>query len=559
MTRVSGGQVVVDVLASEQIERVFCVPGESYLGVLDALYDHPTIQLVTNRHEGGASFMAEAYAKATGGVGVCLATRAPGAANLAIGLHTAMQDSTPVVALIGQVEQPFAGREAFQEVDLAAWFSHVCKWTVEIRSVARIPELLHRAFLVAQSGRPGPVVVALPHDLSADIVEVADRAAFIGRPHPIPQPQPDRAVVAAMVERLRAAERPIVIAGGGVIRARASAHLQDFAARAGLPVVTGFRRFDAFPAAHPHYIGWLGLGTPRHVLAAVAAADVVLAIGTRLSQVTAQDYSAPPATADLLQVDIAADAFGVWAPPALAAVSDAGAFLAVAGEVWAAEDGRGGTDLAARRTERLRGLRSAYETWSAPQPRYRSDWVDLDGMLYDLNAFLPADILITSDAGNFFGWVGRYRRFGGTPSYIGPTSGAMGYGLPSAIAAKLAHPDRPVLTFAGDGGFLMTAAEMATAVQHGVALVAIVVNNGTYGTIRAHQAREYPGRPVATALRNPDFAAMARACGGHGERVTCNADLLPALQRAFAADTLAIVDVVTHPDRLSVSDPHPEG
>lgn len=553
MTRRTGGQAVVDVMAREGVRRVFCVPGESYLGVLDALYDHDAIQLISNRHEGGAAFMADAYAKVSGEVGVCMATRGVGASNLTIGVHTAYQDSTPMVVLLGDIEREFEYREAFQEVDLPAFFKPISKWSIEIRDARRIPELLHRAFHVARSGRPGPVVVSLAHDMLADELDLAPAA------HPTagaPAPYRTGCVCASTesideaLTMLQAAQRPVVLVGGGVLRSGATDTLVAVAERLHLPVVTAFRRFDAFPNQHPCYAGWLGYGPQPALLSYMHNADVALVLGTRLSQVTTQDYTLFGPDTRLIHVDISPDVFGKSYPPTLFIVSDAEAFLQ---GIQARAVGHGTPD----RETTVQALHDAYIAFSRPRQDYADTHVDLDGLMHDFIEHGPSDAIITSDAGNFFGWLVRYYKFNRPGTYVGPTSGAMGYGLPSAIGAKLARPDLPVVTFAGDGGFLMTCQELETAVRYDVPIVAIVVNNGLYGTIRAHQARHFPGRTVGTVLGNPDFAAMARSFGAHGERVHRNADFVPALQRALAAGKPAVIEVLSNAAVLSVN--HPKG
>jgi acetolactate synthase-1/2/3 large subunit len=557
LTRYSGGQMVVQVLEQEGVKRVFCVPGESYLSVLDALYEHPQIRLISNRHEGGASFMAEAYAKASGEVGVCMATRAVGASNLAIGLHTAHQDSTPLVALIGQVESGFAGREAFQEVDLAAFFSHLCKWTVEIRDVKRIPELLHRAFHIARSGRPGPVVVALPHDLSEDVSVVSDVTRInFGAPIATPRPpRPAKAAIERVLAEIQSAEQPVVICGAGVLQTGATRDLVRFAGSCALPVVTAFRRFDAFPNSHPCYAGWLGFGPSRTLLEYIRGADLVIALGTRFSQVSTQDYRLLGPDARLVHVDVNPNTFGQVYTPTLPIVADVKAFLEdilVRMESVTLEEGiRWDTET---RREIVQRLHRDYLEFSTPPEDHSQEYVDLDGMMADFRRIVPKDAVITSDAGNFFGWVCRYWRFEKPGTYIGPTSGAMGYGLPAAIGAKLAHPDRLVINFAGDGGFMMTIQELETAVRYQVPVVNVVVNNNLYGTIRAHQEKHYPKRVVGTDLTNPNFAELAKLFGGYGEQVRRNADFVPALERAIHSGLPAVVEVCSDPRVLSATD-----
>jgi len=543
LAKMPGGHLVVRVLEKEGVQKVFCVPGESYLRVLDGLFAHPDIQLISARHEGGAAFMAEAYAKASGNVGVCMATRAVGAANLAIGIHTAYQDSTPLVALVGQVERPYKGKEAFQEVDLAAFFSHVCKWTVEIDRAERIPEFLHRAFHVARSGRPGPVLVALPHDMLEEEAEWKGSAPY--RVTPI---RPNRESVEQALEHLTTAERPLIIAGGGVIRSGATPLLVQLADTLHVPVVTAFRRFDAFPNLHPCYAGWLGFGTPRYLLDYIKHADVAIALGTRFSQVTTQNYQLLSSETRLIHVDISPDVIGKVYPPDLPIVADAGEFL---------------TDLLKHvsplkspdRRRLVSELHDRYMDFSETKADYADEYVDLDGLMHDLVRRLPKDAMITNDAGNFFGWLSRYYRFEKEHTYIGPTSGAMGYGMPAAIGAKLARPDKLVVSFSGDGGFMMTVQEFETAVRYQIPILSIVINNHLYGTIRAHQEKHFPNRPIGTELTNPDFAELAKLMGGHGERVRRNADFLPALERALASNRPAVIEVLTHPGILSVNQP----
>jgi len=543
LKRLSGGEAVVRVMVKEGTKKAFCVPGESYLGVINALYDHSDIQLIAARHEGGASFMAEAYAKTSGDVGVCMATRGPGASNLAIGLHTAMQDSTPLVALIGQVERPFKDKEAFQEVNFSGLFSHLCKWAVEIDRVERIPELLHRAFHIARSGRPGPVVVSLPHDMLEDTAEFVEQ-----KPYYAGAPNPDEKSVDEALKEIAEAKRPVLIAGGGVTLSKSTSLLIKFAEAMHIPVVTAFRRFSAFPNTHPCYAGWLGFGTPSSLLDYIKNADLVIALGTRFSQVTTQDYSLLADDARLIHIDISPDTIGKVYAPMLPIVADVRQFL-----IKALERIPQMRDV--ERKKLLTELHKRYREFSSIKADYSLDYVDLDGMMYDLINRLPKEAIITSDAGNFFGWLSRYYRFEQENSYIGPTSGAMGYGLPAAIGAKVARPNKTVISFSGDGGFMMTMQELETAVREKIPVISIVVNNNMYGTIRAHQERHYPNRVIATELTNPNFAELARLFGAHGERVEKNEDFIPALERAIFSGSPAVIEVMTNPVILSVNQP----
>lgn len=492
--------------------------------------------------------MAEAYAKASGEVGVCMATRGVGASNLAIGLHTANQDSTPLVALLGQVERPYRKKEAFQEVDLASFFGHLCKWTVEIEEADRIPELLHRAFHVARTGRPGPVVVSLPHDMLEDTVDqsLIDPQMFDIAETEMPHPSEES--VSKALELMMDAKRPVIIAGGGAGRSGATKALSDLAQRLQVPVVTAFRRYDVFPNNHPCYAGWLGIGPDPQLLDYIANADLVIALGTRFSQMTTQDYRLLRPGTRLIHVDLSPEVIGKVYAPTLPIVSDVKAFLDQLAEKVKNVEVSGYKELTTK-------LHQQYLDFSSAPPDYREDYVDMDGLMHDFVQKVPKETIITSDAGNFFGWLARYYRFDQPGTYIGPTSGAMGYGLPAAIGAKLAHPDKPVISFSGDGGFMMTLQELETSVRYNAPVVAVVVNNNLYGTIRAHQEKHFPNRAVGTPLTNPSFAELAKLFGGHGERVEKNKDFIPALERAVESGKTAVVEVMTNPEILSVSQP----
>ncbi len=539
----TGARAVAECVRREGVGHAFCVPGESYLGVIDALYDSD-VALIANRQEGGAAFAAEAYAKSSGGVGVCLVTRGPGAANATIGVHTARQDSTPLVLLVGQVERGHSGREAFQEVDLPALFAPITKWSVEVREAQRVPELVGRAFHVARSGRPGPVAVSLP----ADVLEETAEMRFAD-PLPAARPAAQPREARRLVEELSGAGRAVVIAGGGVVRSGAREEMVELSERLAVPVVSAFRRHDVFPNEHPNYLGHLGLGAAPEQRRAVEEAEVVLALGTRLSEVTTQGYSLLRPHQRLLHVDVDPEVFGMHRTPQLAVLSDAGEALR------AMIEASGG--LAPERPEErrawVRERRRSYESFADPLGVQAEDggYVDRARMVEAAMELLPEDSVVTVDAGNFAGWVHRFYKFGDSSGFVGPTSGAMGYGMPAALGAKLAQPHRTVLSFSGDGGFMMTVGELETAVRYGVPYVSVVVNNGMYGTIRAHQEREFPGRVHATALTNPDFSEIACQFGAHGERVQRTADFAPALERALAAKAPAVVEVLADPERLT--------
>ena len=542
MEKMLGGHIVVKVLEKENVTKAFCVPGESYLGVIDGLYEHSTIDLISTRHEGGASFMAEAYAKATGDVGVCMATRGPGATNLSIGLHTAMQDSTPLVALIGQVERPFLGREAFQEVDFEAYFSHLCKKAIEIKDVNRIPELLHQAFYEARSGRPGPVVVSLPHDM------LEDRAVYKpGKKPSVHLPEASEQTIQEAIAKVQQAERPFIIAGGGVIASKAQEELSLLAEHLQIPVVSAFRRFNIMDNYHENYAGWLGFGANPKLLQQIKVADVVLVLGTRLSQVSTMDYTLIGEDTEIIQVDIDAGPIGKSYPVDQAIVSDMKLFLQKALPLL-----ENNTDDT--RQAFVKKQREAYVTHSTvPAADGDTSYAEMNDVIANLMEMIPDNSVLTSDAGNFYGWLARYFKYTDKKQYIGPTSGAMGYGLPAALGAKVARPNDTVISFSGDGGFMMTAQELETAVRENIKVIAVVVNNNMFGTIRNHQEIHFPGRVISTPLTNPDFVEMAKLYGCNGATVTQNNQFPQAFEAALASDKTFVIEIRTSPDILSVA------
>jgi acetolactate synthase I/II/III large subunit len=541
--KMTAAKAIVEVMSREGVEKAFCVPGESYLSVMDAIYDYPEISLISGRQEGGVAFMAEGYAKATGKVGVCLATRGPGATNLSIGLHTAYQDSTPLVAFIGQVESNFIGREGFQEINLAEYFKHIVKWTAELREPSRVPELVHRAFHIARSGRPGPVLISLPVDILDQTAEMVFNQFSVKA-----KPRPSSDAIEETKALLETAKQPVIIAGGGVTHSKCTPELIEVAELLKIPVVTAFRRFDAFPNNHSLYAGSLGFGTPKYLKDLIQNADVILALGTRFSQVTTQDYTLINRDTKLIHVDISEAELNKVYQPALGIVSDVKNFLqdllAASKNLFQRSQGDQGYIADARR---------AYIDFSTPNPINSEEFADLEGLMRDLRNELPEDAIITSDAGNFFGWVSRYISFKKAGTYIGPTSGAMGYGLPAAIGAKLAHPDRPVIAISGDGGTMMTVQELETCVQYNIPVILIVVNNNMYGTIRMHQEGRFPKRVIGTDLTNPDFAELMLVMGGQGVTVKKNKEFIPALQRALGANCPFLIEVLTDPQRISVT------
>jgi len=520
----SGGQILVDALRVHGVDTAFGVPGESYLDVLDALHDSD-IRFVINRQEGGAAFMAEAYGKLTGKPGICFVTRGPGATNASIGVHTAYQDSTPMILFIGQVGNDFVDREAFQEIDYRRMYGQMAKWVAQIDRADRIPEYLARAFQVATSGRPGPVVLALPENMLVDSAAVPDTGAY----QPT-QGAPSAAQIAELRAMLAASQRPLVLLGGGTWNAQACADLQRFAEANGLPVGCTFRFQDLLDNDHPNYIGDVGIGINPRLAARVKEADLVIAVGPRLGEMTTGGYTlleSPVPRQRLVHIHPDPQELGSVYQAELMIASgmpQACAMLAamepVEAGAWQASVGQARAELAA---------------WQQRPPVFSDGAAPLDlyQVVQDLIAALPHDAIITNGAGNYASWAHRFYRYGGMRTQLAPTSGAMGYAVPSGIAAKIVQPGRTVVTFAGDGEFMMTGQELATAVQYGAGVVILVFNNNMFGTIRMHQERSYPGRVSGTGLHNPDFAALARAYGGHGEIVEQTAQFAPALRRAL--------------------------
>lgn len=533
-----GGRILVDQLRIQGVERVFCIPGESYLAVLDGLYGSG-IQTIVCRQEGGAAMMAEAEAKLSGKPGIAFVTRGPGATNAASGVHVAFQDSTPMILFIGQVATDQRDREAFQEVDYRRMFAPLAKWVGEIDRTDRIPEYLSHAFHLAVSGRPGPVILALPEDILSNRAEVADTR--LATPA-IPRAHPEDA--ARVRQRLTQAQRPMVIVGGGGWTTGASRDLATVAEALDLPVGASFRCQDYLDNDHPHYVGDVGIGINPALAQRVRDADALLVLGARLGEMTTSGYSlvsVPDPSQSLIHVHPGADELGRVYRPDLAINATAASLLAEM-----AKRSETGTSASA---EWRRAARDDYEAWNTPVETPGA--VKLEQVVQHLRAVLPGDAIVTNGAGNYTAWVHRYFRYRGFRTQLAPTSGSMGYGLPAAVAAKIVHPDRTVICFAGDGCFQMSSQEFATAVQHGTNVVVLLVNNGMYGTIRMHQARHYPGRVSATDLVNPDFAALARAYGGYGEVVETTEAFPEALGRALAAGTPALLELRTDPEALT--------
>jgi acetolactate synthase I/II/III large subunit len=542
--RMTGGQAVVESLVRNGVRKVFGVPGESFMGVLDALYDSP-IEFVSTRHEGGAAFMASGHAKISGQVAVCMGTRAVGSSNLAIGIHTARHDSTPMIALAGQVKRAFRGRDAFQELDLVAVFSQYCKWAVEITDAGRVPELMERAFLAARSGRPGPVFVALPEDMLDDAAEMG----FPPGAKPAP-PQPDPAAMERILAQLLAAERPAILAGGGVLSSEGARDLLlRFAEAAELPVFAAWRRHDVFPNDHRLFLGTAGLGLPQTSWDRLMRTDCLLVIGTRLQQISTRGYSVPGPSTRILQVDIAEESIGHSMPVSMGVVSDAG--LALVELLRRIPDPVPGME--ARRSSNDAD-RAAYLEASRPEAvQPPSGTLDPADVMQLLDSTVAPDAIVATDGGAFFGFFSRYFRFHGSRRYVGPTSGAMGYGLPAGIGAKMARPDLPAICIAGDGGYMMTMNELETAVRYGVPLATIVLDNQLYGSIRMQQEQTHPGRIVGTELTTPDLVAVAEAFGARGFRIPAEQDLASALREAATLDRPSVLHVMIDPARLSVT------
>jgi acetolactate synthase-1/2/3 large subunit len=535
----TGGQLLADALVAQGVTHAFSVPGESFLDLLDGLYNvRNRLELITCRFEAGAVHMAEAHGKLTGRPGVAIVTRGPGACHASIGVHVAMQDSTPLVLIVGQIPFAETDRDSFQEVDYRRMFSPLAKWVTQIDDAARIPELMARAFDVATSGRPGPVVVAISEEMQKALVEVPD----VG-PAPVLPPYPAPHAIPRLLELLDKAERPVVILGGSAWSTAGRDAIRDFCLAHDLPVAVGFRRLGLFDGTSPNFVGDIGVGSDPGLVARVKESDLVLAIGTRLGEATSQGYTLFEAarTSPIVHVHQDAAEIGRVFRPILGIAADLNGF-AVALRDAAPRKPRPWGDW----TRKLRAGREA----SAKAPEYQGP-LNFARALQALEAELPPDTIFTSDAGNFATWPQRFMSVRERQDFLGPTNGAMGYGVPSGIGAAITYPERCVVTFVGDGGFLMTGQEIATAFHHNVTPIVIVVNNGQYGTIRMYQERTYPGRISGTQLTNPDFAKFIEAFGGHGEVVSATEELVPAFRRARASGKPAIIEVRMSPEQIT--------
>ncbi len=535
----TAAEALIDQLVIHGVRHVFCVPGESYLAALDAFHDRD-IALTVCRHESGAAMMAEACGKATGRPGICFVTRGPGATNASAGLHIARQDSTPLILFVGQVARDMREREAFQELDYRAVFGSIAKWVTEIDDPARIPELVSRAFYTASAGRPGPVVMALPEDMLVERIAVPDAPPF----EPV-EIWPGATDMSRLQKLLWAAERPIVLLGGSRWSQAAVAAVRRFAERFALPVSTTFRRAHLFDPDHPCYAGDLGIGPNPKLVARVKAADVILLIGGRLPEQPSQSYTlldipAPRQTFVHVYPDVGE--LGRVYHPQLAINASPAAFAAALEALQPPGDPRWRHETATAHAD--------FHAWS-DKPTTVPGAVNLGEIIVALRDKIPADAVICNGAGNFAIWVGRYVRYRRFGTQLASTSGSMGYGVPAAVGMKRLAPERMVIAITGDGDFLMTGQEFATAVQYELPVIILVMDNGMYGTIRMHQERHYPGRVVATALRNPDFAAYARAFGGYGATVERTADFLPAFEAAHKSGKPAILHLKVDPEAIT--------
>lgn len=530
-----GGKILADQLRILGVRRVFSVPGESFLAALDGLYDSG-IENIVCRHEGGAAMMAEAFGKLTNTPGVAFVTRGPGATNASAGIHIARQDSTPMVLFVGQIARDHRDREAFQEVDYRAMFAPLAKWVAQVEETARLPEYIARAFSVAMSGRPGPVVLALPEDMLSASADTPDLT--------LPKTAaPDLGLAADQIlALLQTAKAPLLIAGGPLWTPAASENLARFATAAALPVVTTFRRQDYLDNRHPNFCGDLNVGLNPALAQRMRAADCILALGTRLGDIATQGYTLlDPAGHGKILIHVHADPdeLGRCYTPSLAVNAPAPAMI---------------TALAERETPKIapdltRAMRSEYEAWRTPKPTPGA--VQLERVIAHLSDVLPEDAIVTNGAGNYAAFLHRYFCYKGFRTQLAPTSGSMGYGTPAAISAAIEYPDRTVVCLAGDGCFQMTLNELSTAAQSGAKVIFIICNNGQYGTIRMHQEKTFPARVSGTALFNPDYAALARSYGGAGFTVTRTEDFPQALSAAQASDTLALIELRLDPEALS--------
>jgi acetolactate synthase-1/2/3 large subunit len=539
MTTRTGGQILVDQLKIQGCDRIFTVPGESFLAVLDALHDAPEIDLVVCRQEGGVSYMADADGKMTGKPGVAFVTRGPGATNASAGVHVAFQDSTPMILFVGDLDRADKDREGFQEIDMAAFFGPVAKWAARIDDARRIPEYVARAYRVATAGRPGPVVLALPEDMLRDEVETLDRPKIA----PIAEP-PCAGAMGVLFDLLKDATNPVAIIGGAGWDRDATHHFATFAFRYGIPTAAAFRRQDAISNECGVYAGQLGYGPNPKLQQRIREADLLLVVGARLGESTTDGYKlVSPDHPDQILVHVHPDPneLGRVYKVDLPICADMGEFAEMAAD-W--------HDPELVRFKAGEEAHREWLEWSEPSPR-EGVALDLGPCVKAMRDALPADTIICNGAGNFSGWWHRYWHYGPMPTQLAPTSGTMGYGLPAAVAAAIRFKDRPVVCVAGDGDFLMNGQELATAAQYGADLLVILIDNSAYGTIRMHQERDYPRRISATKLNNPDFVKLAEAYGGWAERVEATDQFAPALARSLERGGIRLIHCVTDVEIIS--------
>ena len=534
-----GGQILVDQLKIQGIKRIFCVPGESYLAALDGLYESG-IETIIGRQEGGIAMMAEAHGKLTSKPGVAFVTRGPGATNASAGVHVAFQDSTPMILFVGQVASDQRDREAFQEVDHRQMFGPLAKWVAEIDRTDRIPEYVSRAFHIAVSGRPGPVVLSLPEDMLSAKAEVED-----AKPSRPAEQMVSHKRVSDVINRLKIAQDPFVIVGGGGWSQEAADHLCRFASALGLPVGASFRCQDYIDNRHPNYVGDVGIAPNPDLEELVKKSDCVLILGARLGEMTTSGYSLfdiPNPSQCILHVHADPNEIGRVYRPQIGLACTASDFVRIAAELTLGFEQR--PPVIAK---------ESYRNWQMPAATPGE--VKLEEVICHLRDILPDDAIITNGAGNYAGWLHRYYIYKSYRTQLAPTSGSMGYGLPAAIAAKLEYSDREVVCLTGDGCFQMTMQEFGTAHQYGLKVIIIVVNNGVYGTIRMHQQRKYPGRPSGTTIVNPDFSVLAASYGCAGEVIRKTKDFAPALERARKAETSTLIEIRTDPAAVTPRTP----
>lgn len=535
----TGGQLIVEALKANGVKQVSCVPGESYLAVLDALYES-SIETLVCRQEGGAAMMADTWGRLTGEPGICMVTRGPGATNASAGLHIARQDSIPMILFIGQVQRDAREREAFQEVEYRRAFTEFAKWVGEIDDARRIPEFVTRAFAVATSGRPGPVVLTLPEDMLVELVDAPE-----AKPYTPVEAHPGAKQVKEFAKLLSEAKNPMVIVGGTRWDEQSVADFQTFAEKFQLPVGCSFRRQMLFNHLSPSYAGDVGIGINPALAKEVKEADLLILLGARMSEMPSSSYSLlniPYPSQKLVHIFPEAEELGRIYRPDLAIVASPKHFVealegleAPAAPAWA---------------ERTKTMHESYLKWSTP-PKAGPGNVQMGPIMDWIEENVGKDAIFTNGAGNYATWVHRFHRFQSYNTQSAPTSGSMGYGLPAAVAAKQIFPEREVICFAGDGCFMMHGQEFITAVRYNLPIITVLVNNGIYGTIRMHQERDYPGRVSGTDLVNPDFKAFAEAYGGHGELVTKTEDFAPAFERARLSGKPAIIEVQLDPEAIT--------